>query len=277
MLIDQRSLRRQSHRQCITQNRLNLRHGTQQRIGGNALSAALLLLLQAANLCTQRWRNALAFANTQQSQKLLAFLLILESGDGLCVLVGKVGELLCCVESRRNRTNIQNQGGNQLPTSHRLLIGCQTVPLLRITQSQTRRTLRQRIHHTVRQQILVHLRIGRNRQLHRTAPRTNRHQHIGGGGRRQQPNRMRRRLLNRLQQHIGGTLRHALGVLNQNHAPATHGRAVLSLHDQLARLINADVRRLGTKVRKICVRTVHDGHAALALAASAVLRVGLLA
>ena len=123
----------------------------------------------------------------------------------------------------------------------------------------------------------MHLRIGRNWQLHRTAPRTNCHQHIVGGGRRQQPNRMRRRLLNRLQQHIGGTLRHTLGVLDQNHAPATHGRAVLSLHDQLARLINADVRRLGTKVREICVRTVHDGHAALALAASAVLRVGLLA
>ena len=123
----------------------------------------------------------------------------------------------------------------------------------------------------------MHLRIGRNRQLHRTATRTNRHQHVSGGGRRQQPNRMRRRLLNRLQQHIGGTLRHALGVLHQNHAPATYGRAVLSLHDQLARLINADVRRLGTKVRKICVRTVHHGHAALALAASAVLRVGLLA
>ena len=129
----------------------------------------------------------------------------------------------------------------------------------------------------MRQQILVHLRIGRNRQLHRTAPRTNRHQHVSGGGRRQQPNRMRRRLLNRLQQHIGGTLRHALGILHQNHTPTTHGRAVLSLHDQLARLINADVRRLGTKVREICVRTVHDGHAALALAASAVLRVGLLA
>ena len=88
---------------------------------------------------------------------------------------------------------------------------------------------------------------------------------------------MRRRLLNRLQQHIGGTLRHTLGVLHQNHAPATYGRAVLSLHDQLACLINADVRRLGTKVRKICVRTVHDGHTALALTASAVLRVGLLA
>ena len=129
----------------------------------------------------------------------------------------------------------------------------------------------------MRQQILVDLRIGRNRQLYRAATRTNRHQHIGGGGRRQQPNRMRRRLLNRLQQHIGGTLRHALGVLDQNHAPATHGRAVLSLHDQLTRLINADVRRLGTKVRKICVRTVHDGHAALALTAPAVLRVGLFA
>ena len=123
----------------------------------------------------------------------------------------------------------------------------------------------------------MHLSIRRNWQLNRTATRTNRHQHVSGGGRRQQPNRMRRRLLNRLQQHIGGTLRHALGVLHQNHAPATHGRAVLSLHDQLARLINADVRRLGTKVRKICVRTVHDGHAALALAAAAVLRVGLIA
>ena len=129
----------------------------------------------------------------------------------------------------------------------------------------------------MRQQILVHLRIGRNRQLHRTATRTNRYQHIGGGGRRQQPNRMRRWLLNRLQQHIGGTLRHALGVFDQNHSPATYSRAVLSLHDQFAGLINADVRRLGTKVREICVRTVHDGHAALALATSAVLRVGLFA
>ena len=91
MLIDQRSLRRQSHRQRITQNRLNLRHGTQQRIGGNALSAALLLLLQTANLRSQGRRNTLTFANTQQSQKLLAFLLILESRDSLCVLIGMVG------------------------------------------------------------------------------------------------------------------------------------------------------------------------------------------
>ena len=68
MLIDQRSLSRQCHRQRITQNRLNLRHGTQQRIGGNAFSTALLLLLQTANLRSQRRRNPLTLANTQQRQ-----------------------------------------------------------------------------------------------------------------------------------------------------------------------------------------------------------------
>ena len=123
----------------------------------------------------------------------------------------------------------------------------------------------------------MHLLLRGNRQLHRTATRTNRDQHIRGGGGRQQPDGVRRWLLDGLEQYVRGALGHALGVLEQNHTPATHRRAVLGFHDQLARLLDADVRGLGPKVREVRVRTVHHGHAALALTASAVLRFGLFA
>ena len=115
----------------------------------------------------------------------------------------------------------------------------------------------------------------RNRKLYGTAARTNRHEHIGGGGSRQQPNRVRRRFLDSLQEHVRGALGHAFGVFHKDHAPPPNRRPILRLHHELAGIVNANADCLGAKMRKVRVRTVQHGHTALAGAASAIGRIGL--
>ena len=171
----------------------------QQRIGSHALGPALLLVFKPAHLGAQGRSHSLALADAQQGHQLGALPLILCSGDRLGILFCQVGEFFRRAKRRRNGTDVQNEGGGHLPAGHGLLIGGQAVPLLGVAHGQACRAARQRVGHTAREKIPVHLLLRGHRQLHRTATRTNRDQHIRGRRSRQQPDGVRGRLLDGLE------------------------------------------------------------------------------
>ena len=82
-------------------------------------------------------------------------------------------------------------------------------------------------------------------------PRADRRDEVGLARRAQDPHRARRRLLERLEQHVRGALGHAVGILDDHHPVAGGGRRELRARHQLAHLVDGDDHPVGAEQAEV--------------------------
>ena len=77
--------------------------------------------------------------------------------------------------------------------------------------------------------------------------RANRRQHVLRTRRTQEPNRMLTRLLNLLEQHVGGAFQHAIDIFDNDDAPRRSAWHLLGRSDDVSHLVDADGHFVGGK------------------------------
>ncbi len=75
--------------------------------------------------------------------------------------------------------------------------------------------------------------------------RANRRQHVLRTRRTQEPNRMLTRLLNLLEQHVGGAFQHAIDIFDNDDAPRRSAWHLLGRSDDVSHLVDADGHFVG--------------------------------
>ena len=75
--------------------------------------------------------------------------------------------------------------------------------------------------------------------------RANRRQHVLRTRRTQEPNRMPARLLNLLEQHVGGAFQHAIDIFDNDDAPRRSAWHLLGRSDDVSHLVDADGHFVG--------------------------------
>ena len=88
---------------------------------------------------------------------------------------------------------------------------------------------------------------GRHGKIDDASARANRRQHILRTRRAQEPNRVRARLLNLLEQHVGGAFQHAIDIFDNDDAPRRSARHLFGSGDDVSHLVDADGHFVGGK------------------------------
>ena len=86
---------------------------------------------------------------------------------------------------------------------------------------------------------------GRHSKIDDASARANRRQHILRTRRAQEPNRVRARLLNLLEQHVGGAFQHAIDIFDNDDAPRRSAWHLLGRSDDVSHLVDADGHFVG--------------------------------
>ena len=108
----------------------------------------------------------------------------------------------------------------------------------------------------------------RDPQGHQAAPGADGGQDVVGARGAQEPHGLRRRLLDGLEQHIGGALGHAIGVLDEDDAPTARPGPPLGLTDELLNLVHGDEELVGGQAHDVGVGAGQDVAAGLAAPAA---------
>ena len=109
----------------------------------------------------------------------------------------------------------------------------------------------------------------RDAQHDRPSARANRHHDVLRAGRAQQPHGAWRRLLDRLEQHVGRALGHPVGVLDEDHAPPPARRRALGERDKRTGLVDLDPDLLGRDNRDVRMGARERRRARVAVSAAA--------
>jgi len=111
----------------------------------------------------------------------------------------------------------------------------------------------------------------RDAQAHAAAARADGDHDVLRAGCAEQPDRARRRLFDRLEQHVGGALGHAVGVLDEDHPPPSLRGGAGGEGDERAHLVDRDGDLLGRDDREVGVGPGEGRGAGVAVAAAALL------
>jgi hypothetical protein len=222
---------------------------------------ALLVFLEGSQLGAQRGWDRAARLDAERPQGALAFLGVALLRDRLGVLP-REGEQLGCRDDRvGHRADPEGDVEGLLASAPRLVVRREAVRhsdvALRFPRGPRRGG---EVDAVAAGDEFGDLRDIRNPQSHASHARTDRGDEVGLARRAEDPHRARRRLLERLEQHVRCALDHAVGVFDHHHAIAAHRRRELRACDELAHVVHLDDDALGAQHREIGMRA--GGHLA---------------